>query len=279
MGTLLRATTVVLKKPGNVAAAHIYRRQSPSWIERPTLVKRQGGAWVTRYSRPDVIAQTPSRGTFMASGASSAGRTYTDFSPFSIISGGTLSPHWHWLVEYVSGDSSIQIENPGDPNTRFYRDFSGVGNGQIATAGPTTFQIGLFDDDSGAAAYDRGTLSIGWQNTIPAYTPISLSGHSVAGSASGFGSSGNPESGIPDIIVSGGNGNNSFSWGYVSGNVNIQPDPNSVVQNPRFFVIGLGASPQTTNTITGVWRCTCTDGVSANFIDIGITLSYTNLSG
>ena len=129
---------------------------------------------------------------------------------------------------------------------------------------PSTFKVG----GSQVSKLYHGSDLV-WSNAVAlsaTASPTSVSGadYRVAPAAANV----NVTSNSTVITASGGSGSYTYSWSRLSGstaiNVNGATSPNTP------FNATLGQN----NTVTGVWRCTVSDGTSSVTVDVNVTLTY-----
>jgi hypothetical protein len=223
-----------------------------------------GAGYTMTYSTID-FSRTASSVSNTGSGASASGRTYTPNDQFGVAVVGTWSGtgHWHW--EYVSGDGSIVVEDSGNPGSRFFRDIAGVANGTTSSTYSAVWRLWVYDDVAGASAYDDFTINVAWQNTIPAYTQISLSGPTSAGDECHVGlAPGNcTATAGATLTLSGGPSSPSYTWSYVSGDNTVSTAGQGTLSfsvGKNFHVNNAGSGPSVTST----WRCTAHDGIGSD---------------
>lgn len=176
MATLYSTTNKIFESPGNTgySGAKIIGGALAN-----TAQSNAKGIWYsagnTGYTmKYSTINYSRSSSSVSATGAgqSSSGRTYTAASAFGVAVTGTWSGTGHWGWQYISGDNAIAVETIGDPASRFYRDISGVANGTTSSTFTAVWRLWVYDDVTGASAYDDFTINVAWQNQIPAYSPF-----------------------------------------------------------------------------------------------------------
>lgn len=248
--TVYQRTTKLQKKTSGALGQMIYARVSGAWSLRPIAYKRAAGAWVPFYSTIDFGWATNTINK-TGSGASASGRTYSDYGALAPFVVGTWSGTGHWLIERLGGDGAIWAENPGDPNTRFYRDFSGVANGTTSGTASGSFRLWVYDDVTGASGYADFTVNLAWQNTIPSFSPHTNTYRSGSGTefvpagattltirrVGGGGGGGNAVFNVPLGDYKGGNGGGSGA--YSTQTIAISPSDYGA---PIYWSVGAGSS-------------------------------------
>lgn len=172
-------------------------------------------------------------------------------------SGGTSPYTYAWT--YVSGDSSIAVNDSGAQSVTFSR------TGTAGNCYSSVWQCVVTDADSSTA--NAGTVTITLTFNTPALS-VSLSGTSVTATLTGSGTA----TTTPTITAtpSGGTAPYTYNWQYISGDLSVYPT-NPTSSSTDFAQFG---SPEF--TYISNYRCVVTDSASntVNSATVGITIDF-----
>lgn len=139
-------------------------------------------------------------------------------------------------------------------------------------AGIWVYESGAWKSATVPYIYESGSyhaVNQGWIYESGAwhlfFTSLSVAASNVSATESlNVGPCATPETGTPGTTVTGGSGSFTYAWSYVSGDTNTQTDPNSTVQNPKWFPTapGLCTSSGGTALADAVWKVVVTDTVT-----------------
>ena len=135
---------------------------------------------------------------------------------------------------------------------------------RIGTSTPSTFKVG---SSQVTKLYQGATLV--WSTA--AALSVSASHTSVSGYESRIAPAAanvNVTSISTVITASGGSGSYTYSWSRLSGSTAINVNGATSPNTPFNAVLGQN------NTVTGVWRCTVSDGTSSAYVDVDVSLTY-----
>jgi hypothetical protein len=147
---------------GFALAKGVWGHNGSSFQPAKFVFGHNGSGWICRYS---VLSASSSGGSHTDSGTSSSG-TASVVAGVTGVSGnaGSLSYIWSRLSGSLIG-ASANIAQP----TWSYA-FSGVANGTTSSTVSESFRCTITDGQTGAAATQDITVSLAWQNTIPAFS-------------------------------------------------------------------------------------------------------------
>lgn len=116
-------------------------------------------------------------------------------------------------------------------------------------------------------------LSGAWVTVWTAYTPVSASVSPTSVTKRGYGTTATGPSGSTTAVTatgSGGNGGYTYSWTRISGDTSTNIS-STTASSVTFSRTGCASDVDYVST----WRCTISDGVSSAYVDVTVTLRYT----
>lgn len=274
MGTPIKPTTHSKRRSSSseIDLTIAKRRASASNTDLTWIRRRLSGAWVWLLSRPDVTAGGGGAATASGAGGSGTASVGATATPGGTDSG---SRSYHW--DYVSGDASIAPNDANAQNPTFSRSFTGVANGSTSAGVSAVWKVTITDTATGAQSYDTRTIGpLAWQNTTPAYTPLSLV--NVIGVA-GYGDLGwGPgycfgQGTMDPVTWTGGNGSVTISFARVGASQGISIT-NGTTTTPTFSgseYLNYGGDTKYENE---TWQVTISDGVSSDSRQFSVSITF-----